>query len=519
MTGLIVAVIFGVVVMFISIYGYKISAKTAEDYFVVNRALGIVVMFFFIFFGLVSAWTFLVYPGTMYVQGPGFAYFGWGIICGYVVLLIFIAPRLWAVTRLNRFLTPIEAMGARFESPALKLVLAIPLILFLIPYIGIQPLGVGLAVKAVAGPEIAQFLHRVGLHSLAENPQGPVYLGAFYVIILMLTTVLFGGMRAVAWVNILLGTIFIFSDAGSVIWAVVRNLPGGLPEAASRLQATNPAQLGVPGPLGIYTIPFILGSGISGMCCMCFPHIHIGLMASRDKEVFKWLALLFLVLGGSIFVLPALWPLIAPAIVPGLTGKTADAAVMIIVKETLPSWFAILFLFGVISAALSTVSLQLMGAGILISRDIIWGFFKRDATDRQIVQWTRITMLILVLLSFLASMLFPAQAAFFLIFAVGGMFLWLPALWYGFLWKRTTKAGAMAGPIAGLVYMIVGYGWAWTTGVSVDQSPLFSFMYMAPPVLLGLVVTPLVSLFTKPASEGAINMFFDEVEEYLEAGG
>ena len=50
MIGLIAAVIFGVAVMFISVYGYKLSAKTAEDYFVVNRALGIVVMFFLVVF-------------------------------------------------------------------------------------------------------------------------------------------------------------------------------------------------------------------------------------------------------------------------------------------------------------------------------------------------------------------------------------------------------------------------------------------------------------------------------------
>lgn len=518
MSVIIAAILFGVAVMFISIYGYKISAKTAEDYFVVSRSLGIIVMFFFIFFGLVSAWTFLVYPGAMYVQGPGFAYFGWGIICGYVLLLIFIAPRLWAVTRLNRFLTPIEAMGARFESPALKLVLAIPLIIFLIPYIGLQPYGVGKAVQAIAGTEIIDFLNSLGFYEFAPDSDAPLYFGAFYVIILMLMTVLFGGMRAVAWVNILLGTIFIFSDAGSVIWSIVANLPGGLVEAAERLKETNPAQLGVPGPLGNYTIPFILGTGISGMACMCFPHIHIGLMASRDKSVFKWLAVLFLALGGTIFLLPALWPLIAPAILPGLTGKSIDGVVMIIVKKTLPSWFSVLFLFGVVSAALSTVSLQLMGAGILVSRDIIWGFFKRDATDRQIVLWTRIVMFLIVILSFVASVGFSSEAAYFVVFAAGGMFMWVPTLWYAFLWKRTTKAGAMAGPIAGLVYLIVGYVWANVAEIRIDRVPLF-FMYMAPPIILAAVVTPLVSLFTKPASEGAINQFFDEVEEYLEAEG
>ena len=504
MGTLIASALFGLVVIVIGIWGYRLSAKTAEDYFVVSRALGIFVMFFFIFFGVVSSWTFLLYPGTMYVEGPGFTYFGWSIILGYVALLIFIAPRMWAATRQNRFLSPIEAIGDRFESPALRLMLSVTLILFLIPYIGVQPFGVGGALEALTGIQTIEI-------GGAEVPFKLV--GALYIIAMMLFTVLMGGMRAVAWVNVILGLIYIISDCGSLIWAVVHNLPGGLVEAAQKVSEFNPDLLGVPGPPvpgfpgGKYGPMFVLGTGLCGAFCFSFPHINIGLMACRSKAVFKWLAILFLVCGGTIYVIPALWSLVAPGVLPDLSPKMANFVVMIIVNKTLPHWFAVFFFFGVVSATLSTVALQLMGAGILLSRDVIFGSLKREVTDRQLVLWTRIGMIFIVLASFVATMMFKGQAASAVVFAASGMFQLVPPLVFGFLWKRATKAGAIAGLVCGLCYQIAGF----------FIPALFGFMWTAPAVLVNAAVLVVVSLFTEPNSEETITKFFDEVEEYLES--
>jgi solute:Na+ symporter, SSS family len=44
-------------------YGYRISAKTAEDYMLGGRTIGVVVMFFFVLFAISSAWTFYGFPG------------------------------------------------------------------------------------------------------------------------------------------------------------------------------------------------------------------------------------------------------------------------------------------------------------------------------------------------------------------------------------------------------------------------------------------------------------------------
>ena len=48
---------FGAVIILMAIYGYRISAKTAEDYMLGGRTIGVVVMFFYVLFAISSAWT------------------------------------------------------------------------------------------------------------------------------------------------------------------------------------------------------------------------------------------------------------------------------------------------------------------------------------------------------------------------------------------------------------------------------------------------------------------------------
>ena len=46
--ALIALAVFGLIVILMAAYGYRISAKTAEDYMLGGRTIGVVVMFFFV---------------------------------------------------------------------------------------------------------------------------------------------------------------------------------------------------------------------------------------------------------------------------------------------------------------------------------------------------------------------------------------------------------------------------------------------------------------------------------------
>lgn len=487
--------IFGLVVLWMAVYGYRISAKTAEDYMLAGRGIGVLVMFFFMLFAISSAWTFYGYPGFLYRHGPSYVYFVWGCVVGFAGLYMFLGPRLWAVSKLNRFLSPVEVLFHRYESKWLRFVLAILLLAFIVPYVGIQPLGVGLGFEALTGM--------------------PVSFGVLYTTALLILIVLLGGMRITAWVNIFLGAVYTVTFLGSLLWIIRKVFPQGLSQAAGILAKYRPELLTAPGPEGFFTHLTIGGVFIVGLLGFSWPHVVVGTMTARDKLIFKWLPLLAFLAGGlGFYTIPFIWgSLIAPAIshmpgtlVPPVLGKEADNIVQIITTRYLPGWFSVFVLMGVIAAAVSTAAVQLMTSAILVSRDLIHGFFRPGATDSQLITWTKLSVIGLVLLALGVALWNPVALALYLThIAVPGFAQWGPCLVGGLLWKRGTRQGALAGVVTGTVVLIIGF----IAGIE---------NAVIPALLINLLLYVVVSLATPGPSEETRRIFFEEVEEFLEEG-
>ncbi len=500
--------VFGAVIVLMAVYGYRISAKTAEDYMLGGRTIGVVVMFFFVLFAISSAWTFYGFPGLLYTQGPGYVMFIWGSVAGFAGLYMFFGPRLWALAKINRFLSPVEVLSERYESKALRFILSFSILAFIVPYIGIQPLGVGAGFEALTGY--------------------PAVWGAVYTAVILIVLVLLGGMRIVAWVNIFLGVVYMTALLGSLIWVVAKLFPdGGLVQAVAILKERSPEILSSPGPNGHYTSIVLAGTFVVGLLAFSWPHVAIGCMTARDKSLFKWFPLLIFVFGGLFFyIVPFLWgSIVAPAAIPvgelaaeaarnGVGLQTeADRVVQTVITRTLPSWFGVYVLLGVIAAAVSTASVQLMTSSVIVSRDVIQGLFRPNATDRQITGWARWAVIVIVLASLVISFVSRGAMALYLTdVSVPGFAQWAPAFVGGLLWKRGTKQGAIAGTVAGLVYLVL------SLLVVVNGERILVIGHpVIPSLLINTIVYLVVSKLTPRPSEQIENQFFDEVDAYLKA--
>ncbi len=503
--------LFGAVIIGMAAYGYKISAKTAEDYMLGGRTIGVVVMFFFVLFAISSAWTFYGFPGVLFRQGPGYVAFIWGSVLGFAMLYMLIGPRLWAISRINRYLSPIEVLSERYESKGLRIVLSVSILAFVVPYIGIQPLGVGAGFRALTGL--------------------PAIYGAVYTVILLVALVLLGGMRIVAWVNIFLGMVYVTALLGSLIW-VVNAAPqlegGGLVAAAQRLAETNPEQLSNPGPFGEYTSILFAGTFIVGLLAFSWPHVVIGTMTARDKSLFKWFPLLIFIFGGLFFyVIPFVWgSLVAPAIISPAELESmaaeagvpiqeeADRVVQTIIQRVLPGWAGVFVLMGVIAAAVSTAAVQLMTSSVIVARDVVQGIFKPDAEDREVSRYARWSVVVIVVLSLSFTIWGEEAMAMYLTdVSVPGFAQWAPALVGGMFWKRATRQGAIAATAVGVLYLVLGLL------ITVDGSRvlLFDLHPVIPTIVVNVIVFIVVSLLTPRSSEAIISQYFDEPDEYLKA--
>ena len=502
--------LFGAVIVFMAAYGYKISAKTAEDYMLGGRTIGVVVMFFFVLFAISSAWTFYGFPGLLYTEGPGYVMFIWGSVAGFAGLYMFLGPRLWALAKINRFLSPVEVLAERYQSKGLRMVLSVSILAFVVPYVGIQPLGVGAGFEALTGL--------------------PAIWGAVYTAAILIVLVLLGGMRIVAWVNIFLGVVYVTALLGSLIWAVSVLFPeGGLAQAVSTLAENRPEMLSTPGPNGEYTSIVLAGTFVVGLLAFSWPHVAIGCMTARDKSLFKWFPLLIFIFGGLFFyIIPFIWgSIVAPAAIPveelselaasnGVALQTeADRVVQTVISNSLPQWFGVYVLLGVIAAAVSTAAVQLMTSSVIVSRDVIQGLFKPNANDKQITTWARWSVVAIVILSVIVSFLNQGAMALYLTdVSVPGFAQWAPALVGGLLWRRGTRQGAIAGTLSGVIYLVL------SLLIVVNGERILVIGHpVIPSLLLNTIVYIVVSKLTPRPDEQIETQFFEEVEDYLKAEG
>jgi SSS family solute:Na+ symporter len=162
---------------------------------------------------------------------------------------------------------------------------------------------------------------------------------------------------------------------------------------------------------------------------------------------------------------------------------------------------------GVIAAAISTAAVQLMTASIIVARDVIHGVFAPDSSDQFLIRTTKLSVIAILFLSMLIAYWYPVELAQFLVgIAIPGFAQWAPCLVGGILWKRATKQGAVAGMMAGTVYLVIGF---------IYRPVLFGLHPAIPTLLVNIILYVGISLVTPPPNERITRMFFDEVETFL----
>jgi len=171
----------------------------------------------------------------------------------------------------------------------------------------------------------------------------------------------------------------------------------------------------------------------------------------------------------------------------------------------LPSVISGLIAAGALAAALSTADGLLLTIANALSHDVYYHMVNRSATHQKRVTTAKIVLLAVALAAAYATSLRPGN----ILFLVGAAFslaasCFFPALVLGIFWRRTTRAGAVAGMLVGLsvsvYYIFVNYPFfTRMTGIFGDRwfgvDPIASGAFGVP---AGFATAILVSLLTQP---------------------
>ncbi|MBE6649593.1 MAG: sodium/proline symporter PutP [Ruminococcaceae bacterium] len=187
-----------------------------------------------------------------------------------------------------------------------------------------------------------------------------------------------------------------------------------------------------------------------------------------------------------------------------LTASSAESIFITMSESFLPPIIAGFVMAGILAATISSSDSYLLIAASALSKNIFQGVIKKDATDKQVMTVSRITLLVLTLVGILIALDDDSVIFKIVSFAWAGFGATFgPLMLFSLFWKRINKAGAIAGMVSG-----AGMVFLWKLGIS-KLGGAFAIYELLPAFIFSSIVIVVVSLLTKAPSK--------EIEEDFEA--
>ena len=420
--------------------------KTADDFFVAGRGVGLVP------FAIAAMASTL--SGFAFIGGPGLVY-GIGMTAVFIILPAGVTNTLgaWVLgTRMHRLgrarglLTVPDALAARYRSPAAQGLSAVAILAGVIGYVATNALALGVVIDA---------LFATGLGS-------GIWIGTA----VTLTYSVSGGILAGIYTDVFQGVVM--AVASTAVFLVALDAGGGLPAITRTIEVANPALLGPWGTRGAMTALsffFVFAVGSLGQ-----PQIAHKYYMLRDLARLKWYPVLMtiaMLLAQLLFV--GVGIAVKALVERGEMAPLAspDDATPQFLLRFVPVVLSALVFAGVAAAIMSTVNSFLSIGAAVLTHDL------PRALGREPIRQLTIGRLWTVVIAVLAALL--AQQAGLLVAFLGilgyGLFAstLVPALAIGLNWTGATREGALASIATGLT-LTVGLEWlVWSKRLTVPQ--------------------------------------------------
>lgn len=193
--------------------------------------------------------------------------------------------------------------------------------------------------------------------------------------------------------------------------------------------------------------------------------------------------------------------LISRVIHPGLSNF--DMAVPTLLASQLPVGVLGLVICGLLASQLSTIDANLAAVSTLFTNDVYESILKRKPSPKRLLQIVRLTTIIgglmMIFFAYMVPRMGGAVNAYLTLIGIMDMPLFVIAIVYGLLWKKTTEKGALFGYLSGA---IVG---AIACFVFKLNSNITTFISTG----VALIVCPVISIFTRQVGQDKIKKIWE----------
>ncbi len=507
---LISMIIYMAIVVAIGIYCAKRANKSSENYFLGGRSLGPWVTAMSAEASDMSGWLLMGLPGVAYWLGLSDAIWtAIGLAVGTYFNWLVVSRRLrrYSLVAGNSVTLP-EFFSNRFREKK-KVVMSLAAIFILVfftvyasscfvtcgklfatlfgaPYVVMMLLGAAFVlVYTILGGFLAE--------SASDFMQSIVMISALTVVVV-------------------LGVI----NAGG-IGAVIENAQG-IPGFLEFFGIASPTlgeggeqivEAGKPlfGEARTYGIMNVLSALVWGLGYFGMPQVLLRFMAIRDERELtasRRIAMVWVVisLGVAVFI-----GILGRHLFPTehLTQTSSENIFITMATSYLPPIIAGFVMAGILAATISSSDSYLLIAASALSKNIYQGVFKKDATDKQVMTVSRITLLLIAVIAIFIAL--DENSVIFKIvsFAWAGFGATFgPLMVFSLFWRRMNRAGAIAGMASGAATVFI-----WKLLIS-PIGGIFAVYELLPAFIISSVAIVVTSLLTAPPADD-VTADFDRV--------
>jgi SSS family solute:Na+ symporter len=467
----IIIILYLALVGYLGYVGYK-QTKSTEDYLIAGRDTHPFIMALSYGATFISTAAIVGFGGVAAWLGQSLLWLTFfNIFIGIFVAFVFLGnPTRKMGYRLNAHTFP-EFLGKRFDSKFIQIFGAIIILAFMPLY----------ATAVLIG----------GTHFISLYFHVDYNIALFVFSIIITAYVIAGGLKGVMLTDALQGTIMFVAMA--ILLVFTFDALGGVNEAYTKLEmvwtqtVTPLANVGMnelqPGGAdfmmklsmlwgfeGWNSMPAFLSQGWLfvittitlgvGIGVLAQPQLVVRFMTVKSKQELNRAVLIggiFIIsMTGFVFIVGALTNAWYFEFNEGKNALQSAGSIGKVIPHfinvAMPKWFAFVFLFALISAAMSTLSSQFHTMGTAVGRDLIERISKKKMNSTMV---TRIGIIVMISFSVSLAYAFDQQPAIIarstaIFFALCAS-IFLPTFIGGLFWKRMTTKGAIASMLVGLI--------------------------------------------------------------------
>lgn len=481
--------------------------ESSENYFLGGRTLGPWVTAMSAEASDMSGWLLMGLPGVAYWCGlADAAWTAIGLAVGTYLNWLITARRLRRYSaRLDAITLP-DFFSRRFheKKQSIMLVAAIFILIFFCVYASSCLVTCGKLFSTLFGGSYASMM----------------VLGAVFVLLYTLM----GGflaesasdfMQAIVMVIALVVVLTLGTSHAGGFGAVMENaraIPGFLEffgiasptlENGAQLIENGAPVFGEAGKYGFLTICSCMawGLGYFGM-----PQVLLRFMAIRKEEELvrsRRIATVWVLISLAAAVLIGI---IGRSVFPTAftTASSAENIFILLSTSFLPPLLAGFIMAGILAATISSSDSYLLIAASAFAKNIYQGLLKREATDKEVMRVSRLTLLAIALIAIVIALDEDSVIFTIVSFAWAGFGATFgPIMLFSLFWKKTTRAGALAGMIGG-----GGMVFFWKLVLN-PLGGVFAIYELLPAFLFSCLLIVAVSAFTyrpDPAIEADFDM-------------